>query len=126
MLFENRTEIYLFLLVSKNILYKSFAFPGRLSTLSSTHDCRFPSTVSTGETDGKHMRGGSVYRAGMGIVGEVCSSVVTLEITVVLRLLNPCVLGWTVSYMKKLQASISRQSSQTRHKWKKMDQNKAG
>lgn len=72
--------------------------------------------------DRKHTRGGSVCRAGMGVVGEVCSSVVALEITVVLRLLNPCVLGWAVSYMKKLQTSISRQSSQIRHKWKEMDQ----
>lgn len=69
---------------------------------------------------------GCVYRAGMGVVSELHSSIVALEITVILRLLNPCVFGWAVSYMKKLQASLSRQSSQTGHKWKKMDQNKAG
>lgn len=62
----------------------------------------------------------------MGVVSELRSSIVALEITVILRLLNPCVIDWAVSYTKKLQASISRQSSQTGHKWKKMDQNKAG
>lgn len=76
--------------------------------------------------DRREAHEGCVYRAGMGVVSELRSSIVALEITVLLRLLNPCVFDWAVSYMKKLQASISRQSSQTGHKWKKMDQNRAG
>lgn len=66
-----------------------------------------------------------VYRAGMGIMSELLSPIFALKITV-LRRLNPCVFGWAELHRKKLQTSINKQSSQTRHKWKEMDQNKVG
>lgn len=123
MLFENRTEIFILVSIEKCFVH-IICFSWQAEYILQHPQLLVPIYSVHRETGGKHM-GECVYRAGMGIMSELLSPSFALKITV-LRLLNPCVFGWAELHRKKLQTSINKQSSQTRHKWKEMDQNKVG
>lgn len=106
MLFENRTEVYLFLLVSKSVLCKSFAYPGRL--------VHFPAATLLIPIYNVH-RGDRqeafevCLHAGMWVISELLSPTFALKNHCCFETSEPmCIWLGCKLHRKKLQTSISQ------------------